>query len=152
MPYILFAFHFRELALAETRYIECFENNTFGLPADDYMFLELYCSKPNCDCHRAMITVFAKKQRTILATINFGWESRAFYENLTGITEKGVIDEIKGPTISIGNRQSELADKILQMVWSTSLENKSYQEQLRQHYKLFKDKINSEVTAASSSK
>lgn len=145
MPYTLFAVHFRELALSETRCIECVENNLFGLPADDYMFLELYCPQPDCDCHRTMLTIHAKKRQTIVATINFGWESHAFYENFAGSTEKNLIASLKGPSLSKGNRQSELADKVLQMVCITSLERKSYVEQLQRHYKLFKDKINSQT-------
>ena len=143
MIYTQFYQYFPALAIKETRCISAFINNDFGVPADDYGLIELFCETPDCDCRRVMLMVMSGKSNTQVAVINFGWESRKFYEKWYRAKDKSEIDELKGPCLNRMSQQSKYAAKILEMVGTTVLKEENYIERLKQHYHLFKDKINS---------
>ena len=72
---------FPELAARETRTIRLLEPHA-ALPAGEYGFLELYCNEPTCDCRRVLFQVCrADLPNKVLATINYGWESRSLTLN-----------------------------------------------------------------------
>ena len=51
-----------------------------AIPADDYAFFELYCDESDCDCRRVLLQVIGRSRpKSVVATINFGWESSTFY-------------------------------------------------------------------------
>ena len=52
------------------------------LPDGTYQFLDMYCADPSCDCRKSMITVLHNGVH--VSTINFGWESPAFYKEWMG--------------------------------------------------------------------
>ncbi len=83
------------------------------LPPGDYSFFEWYCEDPACDCRRALLQVGSPQYPgRILATINFGWESEAFYtERMHGDAEAG--REIVSASLDPLNPQSELAEALL---------------------------------------
>jgi hypothetical protein len=133
--------YFPALASNETRSIQVFANNEWGLPVDRYGLMELYCETPDCDCRRTMLMVVSEKNREPVAVINFGWESRNFYEKWFHSKDKSVIDELKGPCLNSMSPQSKVGDKILSLVCSTVLKDVNYIERIKRHYKLFKDKV-----------
>lgn len=143
MFYEPFHQYFPDLASKETRCVTTFSNNDFGLPADEYGLVESFCNEKKCDCRRTMLMVISRKSKSQIAVINFGWESRQFYAKWLGANDKSEIDELKGPSLNLMSPQSKYAGKILEMVCSTALKDENYIERIKQHYKLFKDKINS---------
>lgn len=52
------------------------------LPDGDYRFIDMYCIDPSCDCRKTMIQVY--RNDVLVSTINFGWESRDFYQKWMG--------------------------------------------------------------------
>jgi hypothetical protein len=60
----------------------CVRATSFGLPADDYGLLELYCNDDNCDCQRVMFNVLSRKQEKSVAVVAFGWETATFYQKM----------------------------------------------------------------------
>lgn len=55
MPFAHFYNYFPEVAKGETHSITISPASEFGLPPDDYGFLEMYCDEPGCDCRRVLI-------------------------------------------------------------------------------------------------
>ncbi len=55
------------------------------LPDGDYRFVDTYCTDPACDCRKTMILVYRNDMH--VSTINFGWESAAFYADWMGSEE-----------------------------------------------------------------
>lgn len=129
-----------EIAEAETRTVTLFEGNEYGLPADDYMFIEMFCSTRKCDCRRAMFTVFSVKHQTTEAVINWGWESRDFYKKWLGYYDKEAITEIIGPFLNTESRQSSNAPKVLILFKDLMMNDVTYCERVKKHYQIFKKK------------
>lgn len=137
MHYTPFHYYFLSLANKETRSIIVLPNNHLGLPPDEYGLMELFCETPDYDCRRVMFMVVAKKTQDTVAVINFGWESRSFYEKWYHSKDKTEIDELKDPSLNRMSQQSQYVDKVLELVSLTALK----EERLKRHYHLFKDKI-----------
>ena len=145
MNYVPFHKYFHDLANAETRSIIVYNNNEFGVPPDEYGFMELFCEEPGCDYRRTMLMVISRKNKMPIAIINYGWENRKFYEKWFGEKDKPeIIDELKGPIIDPVSSQSKYGANILAMFISIVLKDEKYVERLQHHYRLFKDKINSQ--------
>ncbi len=47
------------------------------LPDGEYMFVDMYCIDPGCDCRKTIIRVYHNGKH--VSTLNYGWESPAFY-------------------------------------------------------------------------
>ena len=133
----------QEIALQETRSIALPSNSGYDLPADDYGFLEMYCSEAGCDCRRVYFHVVAMSNPTaVLAMISWGWEPLEFYRrwgNYPGAEKdaKGM----KGPALALMNKQSKLAPALLELVKDVLLASPEYVERIKQHYTLFRKKI-----------
>jgi len=84
MSYAPFIEKFGELGWKETRSATVFENNPYGLPADEYGLLESYCDEEDCDCRRVFFNVAARKRDEIIAVVTYGWETEAFYRKWFG--------------------------------------------------------------------
>jgi hypothetical protein len=108
------------------------------LPPGEYGFFEFYCERPDCDCRRALLQVISPQHPgRILAIINYGWESEAFYtEWIHGDAEAG--REITEASLDPMNPQSELADALLDGFRDHVRRDPSCPQQLRRHYELFK--------------
>jgi len=52
-----------------------------------------------------------------------------------------VIEELKGPSLNMASPQSNLAPAILELVKEALLQDKSYVERIKTHYRMFRDKI-----------
>ena len=71
----LFLTRFPEVAKTETRGIVVSEGN---LRRGTYLFTELYCSRPACDCRNMMINVEEEQTRKRMATINHSLDPDRF--------------------------------------------------------------------------
>ncbi len=109
-----------------------------SLPPGEYGFFEWYCDDPGCDCRRTVLRVISPQHPgRILATLNYGWESPAFYtEWMHGDTEAGL--EITSACLDPINPQSELADALLDGFRDYVRRDACYPQQLQRHYELFK--------------
>ncbi len=136
------SFHdkFPAIAEAETKAIQVFQNNDYGLPPDSYIFVELFCNDKKCDCRRVFFDVFSENKNASVALICWGWESRDFYKKWLGIYDSALITELIGPSLNVGSPQSELAPAILLMIEELLKNNIAYCERIKMHYKLFKGK------------
>jgi hypothetical protein len=63
MPYAPFDEYFHELAETETRVLTIPTGGAGDLPADSYVFRELFCNERNCDCRRVFFSVFSETQQ-----------------------------------------------------------------------------------------
>jgi hypothetical protein len=116
------------------------------LPPGEYGFFEWYCEDPGCDCRRVLLQVCSPQQPgRILAIINYGWESAAFYiEWMHGDNEAG--REITSASLDPLNPQSELADALLDRFREQVCRDANYPGQLRRHYDLFKRNLGAEAS------
>ncbi len=132
-----------EIGLRETRTVALTPNSDLGLPADNYAFLEMYCSDADCDCRRVYFQVIAESDPgVVLAVISWGWEPLAFYRRWgnfpkTAKDAKGM----KGPALALMNRQSDLAPALLELAENVLLLSPEYVERIKRHYTLFRGKI-----------
>lgn len=144
MPYEPLTERFGELAWKETRSITLNAGNQFGLPADDYGLMELYCNDENCDCRRVMFDVLSRKRKKSVAVIAYGWESTSYYQKWYGGADspaaRMAINEMNGLNLNSASHQSELAPAILEMVrWV--LTDPAYVVRLKRHYQIFKEEV-----------
>jgi hypothetical protein len=110
-----------------------------GLPDGEYGFLELYCAEPACDCRRVLINVISPTQPgKILATINYGWESVAFYTKWLGNADDAAA--CQGASLDPFNPQTVYAPLLLDL-FEANLQDAAYVQRLRTHYGLFKRAI-----------
>jgi hypothetical protein len=132
-----FGLRFPELGARETRSI-MLPYPQGGLPAGNYGFLELYCDDPKCDCRRVLLQVRAEHQPdTVLATINYGWESLAFYTQwLHG--DREAAREIVDASLDPLNAQSPYSQALLRLFQTVVLSDRAYIQRLARHYALFK--------------
>lgn len=108
------------------------------LPPGEYGFFEWFCEDAGCDCRRALLQVISPQHPgRILATINYGWESVAFYTDwMHGDAEAG--RDITSASLDPLNPQSELADALLEGFREYLRRDPYYSQQLQRHYELFK--------------
>lgn len=77
MTFIAFEEHFSEIARSEYRCMEVFEENNFNLPSGKYLFAEMYCKDPDCDCRLV-------KLRELLTDKEFSCDCVAGYPGKKG--------------------------------------------------------------------
>ena len=125
---------FRDLAFQEMR--SATTQGWEDLPDGDYGFLELYCDDRQCDCRRVLIQVIARRGSTkAWATINYGWESEAFYYRR--LRDAELAKACTKPTLDTLNPQSKYAPALLRL-FETVVQDKAYVQRLQRHYALFK--------------
>jgi len=134
---IPFYTRFTELAARETRCIHVINDGDW-LPVGGYGFIELYCEDPDCDCRRVVLQVTTDKPPyTVLATINYGWESVEFYTRwMHGDQQAGC--EIKEACLDPLNIQSQYADDLLDFFRTQLMTDAAYVARLARHYEMFK--------------
>lgn len=137
------SFHdkFPSVAEKETREIIVFKNNEYGLPADTYIFVEMFCNEKACDCRRAFFTVFSEQQKKAMAVICWGWENATFYKKWMGYADKQMLAELIGPALNEGSPQSSLAPALLNMFKKLLLKDEIYTNRVKNHYTMFKKKL-----------
>jgi hypothetical protein len=144
MSYELFIERFGELAWKETRTVMLREDNQFGLPADEYGLLELYCNDDNCDCRRVMFDVLSRKQNKSVAVIAYGWEEASFYQRWFGGEDSPAsriaVNEMTGLNLNSASHQSEIAPAFLEVIrWL--LTDPAYVARIKRHYRMFRDTV-----------
>jgi hypothetical protein len=132
---LAFYSRFGELAFKETRSVTIPAGNP--VPADDYGFLEYYCTDENCDCHRVIIRVVGRLSGDkVWATISYGWKSAAFYRKWSPGVDYA--EEWIRPTLVPLNPQSEHAEDFLAF-FGQMIQDKTYVDRLKRHYKMFRN-------------
>ena len=132
-----FSARFPDVAAHETRVIEL-PYSQGGLPAGSYGFLELYCDDPACDCKRVLLQVRAEHEPDkVLATINYGWKSLAFYTKWMHGNQQSA-REIKEASLDPLNPQTSYSTAFLRLFRTVVLQDKAYIKRLERHYNLFK--------------
>jgi hypothetical protein len=86
-----------------------------ALPPGEFAIVEWYCEDPECDCRRAFLQVVRRGQTgPILASINYGWESLAFYADQMSF-DPDAPREITEGSLDPLNTQSPLAPAVLKI-------------------------------------
>jgi hypothetical protein len=112
-----------ELAVDEMRVMHLLVEQD-GLPAGEYALVEHYCSDPDCDCRRVMLTVVRDDRPTrSLASISYAFDRDS---------------EMPGPFIDRMNRQSRHAEALLELVQRAVLTDERYLSRLERHYAMVK--------------
>ena len=109
------------------------------LPSDTYVFGEFYCDDPACDCRRVLFHVWSHdRPNIVLATINYGWESEAFYTQwMHG--DREAAREIRDASLDPLNPQSEWSPLLLNLFQKIVLADPAYIARLARRYEMFKD-------------
>lgn len=132
-----------EIAEKETRSIMLLKDNRFGLPEDEYGFIELFCNTPDCDCRRVFFNVFSRNKKQFEAVIFWGWEKKNFYREWMHDTSGiNITKDLIGPGLNVGSPQSAIAGQLLKAFAEILLKDYVYTERVKKHYQLFKKKIN----------
>jgi hypothetical protein len=132
----MLAFHtrFGDLAFKETRSVTVPAGNP--MPADEYGFLELYCTDETCDCRRVIVKVLGQHSAgKVWATISYGWESAAFYRRWSPGWDSA--PEWHRPTLDPLNPQTEFSGYFLKL-FEQMIKDKAYVKRLKRHYKMFR--------------
>jgi hypothetical protein len=128
-----------EVAAKETRAITVTSGTK--IPHGEYGLVEYYCLTPGCDCRRVMLHVFSAVENEVVAVVNFGWESKGYYEKWLGRKDDNVISDLKGPRLNSTAKQSPYANALLNFIRDVLLKDKTYVNRLKSHYRLYKEKI-----------
>jgi len=135
MPMGAFSTKFRDLAFRETRTLTVTADET--LPEGEYGFLEFYCNEAGYVCRRVVLRVVRSDTRArVWASINFGWESVAFYRRWSRRDPDPAV--MAGATLDPLNPQSRHADALLDLFREMEREDPEYVSRLVRHYRLFK--------------
>ena len=142
MAFAPFVELFPAIAAAETRSITLLRAGT--VPAGTYGFLEAFCDDEGCDCRRVFLNVCGGDntppalRQAHLATISFGWESKAFYRLWASFAlPEDDLAELRGPALVRLARQSDYAPALLDH-FKVVLEDKAYVARIVRHYKMFR--------------
>ena len=97
------------------------------LPNRTFLFMELYCVEPRCDCRRVVINVVDTENRRHVATINHAFEPpKAPFED-EGQT---FLDPL--------NPQSSMSDALLDLFEQMTTHDAGYRQRLERHYRMWK--------------
>ena len=108
-------------------------------------FYEMFCNDYNCNCARVFFSVKSSSCRDTVATISYGWESFDFYAKWLMAEDPLMIAKMQKPTLNLGSPQTDLADNILKLFSQALLHDTGYIERVKQHYKMFRNKINKQT-------
>ena len=120
---------FPDLAAQELHMLELWAEGEAGaLPAGAYLFVESYCTNPDCDCdcERVVIAV-GERKRGIVASIAYEFNASPappFFDKSNPVLDREV-------------RQSEYAADALAL-FKEKVISAEFNERLRQHYRLMK--------------
>lgn len=105
------------------------------LPDGDYAMVETYCTDLGCDCRKTMILVHVEHRH--VSTVNFGWESKAFYARwYGGRLDDRTLAEMQGPSIDLSS--PDLVPPAAMLAFFTKLLDARFLEHLRSQYARFR--------------
>lgn len=118
---------FRQVAEKETRSLTVIKAAETPVPPGAYLFRELYCTEPRCDCRRVILHVMDVDRRRVAASINYAFEPP---EPSSG----------DGPQISLDplNPQSEISSALKAIFESMIEHDAPYRARLVKHYTMWK--------------
>jgi hypothetical protein len=138
MEFVPFHKVLNEIAAKETRAL-IVRQETDGLPAGEYGFIDSYCSDPSCDCRRVFINVICSEgvlEGRHLAVIGYGWESLRFYKRwMRGDLETA--KQLQGIGLEPCQVRSEYSEACLSAFKRFVLDD-VYAKRIRRHYAAFK--------------
>lgn len=137
---------FPELAERETRGIIVLDEDRTGLPAGQYLFLEMYCNEKGCDCRKVFFYVVSPQRKDVDAVVSWGWETPAFYAKWLHDDDPQMVAECKGPSLNRCSPQTPLAPAILELTRNVLLRDVSYVQRIKRHYRSFRNKRDGIVT------
>jgi len=116
---------FDDLAKKETRVLHVPPRET--LPRGAYLFMEAYCTEPNCDCRRVLIQVLHAETKRQVATINYGFEPA-----------KPPFEDEPQVFLDPMNPQSEHSSRLQDAFETLMLTDADYVARLHRHYDMWK--------------
>lgn len=108
------------------------------LPPGKYSFIEFYCDEIDCDCRRSIIQVLSEDNQ-ILATLSYGWETRAFYEQWFHNSEG--VDNLVGVSLQPMSVQGEHCHQLRDLFEQLLDGDREYASRYPRHYREFKSAI-----------
>jgi hypothetical protein len=118
---------FPEVAERESRTVRLESEGPDGsLLEGTYLFFELYCTDPECDCERVLLSVI-EKRRGVVATISYGF----------GGASSSTDDDPREIFLDPINPQSAFSEEILSLFKEVVLDE-VYDQRLRRHYRMVK--------------
>jgi hypothetical protein len=126
---------FPKQAAEETRTITIAPGHP-SVPAGTYGFLEFFCAEDDCDCRRVVVSVMSDDGHTVMATLNYGWETVAFYRNWSHEDEFAA--QLAGVSMEPLGGQSLYSEFFLGVFRDMVVGDKAYRKRIRRHYDMFK--------------
>jgi hypothetical protein len=141
MPFALLYHLCPDIAKSETRSITVPPGANLGLPAGEYLFAEMFCNEPNCDCRRVIFSVISSNSNRTVAVIDWGWENIAFYRRWLRDIDPSMAEEMQGPGLNRLSEQSKLAPLLLELARNALLADPAYVDRIKRHYALFRANV-----------
>ncbi len=150
MPFVSLHQLLPDLAERETRAMHMMDGGPE--PARSYLFTELFCDEPGCDCRRVFIQVYSDERGVAQprATISWGWEPDRFYREWARFPlDDRDLDELRGPgLVRMAPQSKESADLLAR--FRMLLNDPAYAERIVRHYRAFRELIGSGAPTGSS--
>ena len=135
MPMTSFYTRCMETAQRETRGVTIAADP--NLPKGDFIFTELYCDDPECECSRVIFCVQPRGDlSTILATLNFGWESAAYYAAWSH--DENLAEEMATLTLEPFGQQTKYSEGFFRLAQEILIADPAYIQRLKRHYAEFR--------------
>lgn len=142
MHFTIFHHLFPKIAEKETRFVHVLKKGV--LPLGSYGFFHSYCMDKTCDCRKSFISVLQVNpdfEAFHAATISYGWEDLSFYEEWTSFMNEETLEEFKGPSLDLMQKQSRYAENFLDYFKTILMPDEEYMSRYPRHYAYFKQKI-----------
>lgn len=109
------------------------------LPDGAYSMVDTYCTDPGCDCRKTMIMVHHDRRH--VSTINFGWETPAFYRAWFGAPlDAQTLAEMRGPCIDLTS--PDLVPPGPMLEFFISILDEAFCDHIRTQYQRFRAAVN----------
>lgn len=105
-----------------------------NLPDGEYAFVDMYCTDDACDCRKTMVAVMHNGAQ--VATVDFGWETDAYYQKWMGGEAAGM-PKMSGASIAMCSK-ANLREGVL--ILFNHLLNEQWIGKFKEHYRLVKAK------------
>lgn len=119
---------FPDLAKNEVRVIHAVRHDR--LPKGTYLFRELYCTEPRCDCRRVLLHVCWVEGVRVVATISYAFEP-----------PKPPSDDPPQMYLDPLNPQSDVSGVLFGMFEEMIRTDRAYHDRLVRHYEMWKQVV-----------